>query len=136
MSTTALLFILWAGLLAIVYGIVSTRWIKALPAGSDRVQEIASAIQEGARAYLNRQYMTISFAGGVMFLLIGYFLDWATAIGFLVGAVLSGAAGYIGMNVSVMANSRTYLAVMLASATGRSAPSAPMRNSIVMRRWP
>ncbi len=107
MSTTAFLFIIWAGLLAIVYGIVSTRWIKALPSGGDRVQEIASAIQEGARAYLNRQYTTISVAGGVLFLLLGYFLDWATAFGFALGAVLSGAAGYIGMNVSVMANSRT-----------------------------
>jgi len=107
MSTTSLLFILWAGLLAIVYGIVSTRWIKALPAGNERVQEISSAIQEGARAYLNRQYTTIAMAGGVLFLLVGYFLDWWTALGFAIGAVLSGAAGYIGMNVSVMANSRT-----------------------------
>ena len=107
MSTTSLLFILWAGLLAIVYGIVSTRWIKALPSGNERVQEISSAIQEGARAYLNRQYTTIAMAGGVLFLLVGYFLDWWTALGFAIGAVLSGAAGYIGMNVSVMANSRT-----------------------------
>jgi K(+)-stimulated pyrophosphate-energized sodium pump len=107
MSTTSLLFILWAGLLAIVYGIVSTRWIKALPAGNERVQEISAAIQEGARAYLNRQYTTIAIAGGVLFLLVGYFLDWWTALGFALGAVLSGAAGYIGMNVSVMANSRT-----------------------------
>jgi K(+)-stimulated pyrophosphate-energized sodium pump len=107
MSTTSLLFLLWAGLLAIVYGIVSARWIKALPAGSERVQEIASAVQEGARAYLNRQYTTIGIAGGILFLLIGYFLDWGTAFGFALGAVLSGAAGYIGMNVSVMANSRT-----------------------------
>jgi len=107
MSTTVLLFIIWAALLAIVYGIVSTRWIRGLPSGSERVQEIAAAVQEGARAYLNRQYTTIGLAGIVLFLLIAWFLDWGTAIGFALGAVLSGAAGYIGMNVSVMANSRT-----------------------------
>ena len=107
MSTTQLLFIIWAALLAVVYGIVSTRWIKGLPSGHDRVQEIAAAISEGARAYLARQYKTIAFAGVIVFLAIGYFLDWTTAIGFAVGAILSGAAGFIGMNVSVMANSRT-----------------------------
>jgi K(+)-stimulated pyrophosphate-energized sodium pump len=107
MTTTQLLFIIWAALLAVVYGIVTTRWIKALPAGKDRVQEIAAAISEGARAYLARQYKTIAFAGGIIFLVIGYFLDWTTAIGFAIGAILSGAAGFIGMNVSVMANSRT-----------------------------
>jgi K(+)-stimulated pyrophosphate-energized sodium pump len=107
MTTTQLLFIIWAALLAVVYGIVTTRWIKRLPSGKDRVQEIAAAISEGARAYLARQYTTIAFAGGIIFLIIGYFLDWTTAIGFAIGAILSGAAGFIGMNVSVMANSRT-----------------------------
>ncbi len=107
MSTTQLLFIFWAALLALVYGIVTTRWIKRLPAGNERVQEISAAISEGARAYLSRQYKTIAFAGTIVFLAIGYFLVWSTAFGFLVGAVLSGAAGFIGMNVSVMANSRT-----------------------------
>ncbi len=107
MTTTQLLFIIWAALLAVVYGIVTTRWIKRLPSGKDRVQEIAAAISEGARAYLARQYTTIAFAGGIIFLVIGYFLDWTTAIGFAIGAILSGAAGFIGMNVSVMANSRT-----------------------------
>ena len=107
MSTTQLLFIIWAALLAVVYGIVSTRWIKRLPSGGDRVQEIAEAISEGARAYLARQYKTIAFAGIIVFLAIGYFLDWTTAIGFAIGAIFSGAAGFIGMNVSVMANSRT-----------------------------
>ncbi|HEC27260.1 MAG TPA: sodium-translocating pyrophosphatase [Gammaproteobacteria bacterium] len=107
MSTTQLLFIIWAALLAVVYGIITTRWIKGLPSGNERVQEIAAAISEGARAYLTRQYKTIAFAGTIVFLAVGYFLAWSTAFGFLVGAVLSGAAGFIGMNVSVMANSRT-----------------------------
>jgi K(+)-stimulated pyrophosphate-energized sodium pump len=104
---TELWFALACAALAIGYGVVSVKWILSQPDGNDRMREIAQAVQEGASAYLNRQYTTISLVGVILTVVLYYFLGWATALGFLIGAVFSGLAGYIGMHISVRANVRT-----------------------------
>ena len=104
---TLLIAVLVCSLVGIAYGIVSIFSIVSKPMGNDAMIKIAKAIQDGAIAYLSRQYLAISIVGIVLFILIGFFLSWPTAIGFAIGAIFSGAAGYIGMHVSVRANSRT-----------------------------
>jgi len=103
----ALVLSIVAGAIAIVFGVFSTLWITKQPAGNERMQEIAGAIQEGAAAYMNRQYMTIAVVGVVLTIVLAFGIGMASAIGFVIGAVFSALAGYIGMYVSVRANVRT-----------------------------
>ncbi|MFQ5642467.1 MAG: sodium-translocating pyrophosphatase [Thiogranum sp.] len=105
--STELIFALVCAGAAIAYGVFSMQWILAKPTGNDRMREIAGAIQEGAQAYLNRQYTTVGMAGVVLFALVGIFIGWPAATGFAIGAIFSGLAGYIGMNISVRSNLRT-----------------------------
>ncbi len=103
----AIIFVLLPAIAAIVYGGVLIGWILKQPTGTDRMQAIAKAVQEGARAYLKRQYRTVAFVAIVVFILLWIFLGWKTGLGFVLGAVFSGVAGYLGMTISVKANIRT-----------------------------
>ena len=102
-----ILLAILAGFAAVAYGLYSIKWILSLPPGNDKMQEIGKAVQDGASAYLNRQYKTIGIVGAGLFVVILLFIDANTAIGFAIGAILSGATGFIGMNISVRSNTRT-----------------------------
>lgn len=106
-SGMALWLAVGASLLAVIYGIFTARWVIKQPAGNDKMQEISAAITEGANAYMNRQYATIGMVGVVLFAVVGLLINWASAAGFAIGAILSALAGYVGMYVSVRANVRT-----------------------------
>src|SRR6202046_3360516 len=115
---TTLWLIVLCGVLAIIYAIWATSAVLRADAGSAKMQEIAAAVREGAQAYLRRQYTTIAIVGVVIFIIVGIFLGWLVGIGFAVGPTLSGATGFIGMNVSVRANVRTAQAAISSLAGG------------------
>ncbi|MCG8547009.1 MAG: sodium/proton-translocating pyrophosphatase, partial [Alphaproteobacteria bacterium] len=115
-----LVFVIVCGLLGIAYGVYASRAVLGASPGNERMQEIAGAIQEGASAYLNRQYATIGLVGIVIAIILFFLLGWQVAVGYLIGAILSGAAGYIGMHISVRANVRTTEAARTGLAEGLS----------------
>jgi K(+)-stimulated pyrophosphate-energized sodium pump len=115
---TTLWLIVLCGVLALIYAIWATSWVMRANPGSEKMQEIASAVRVGAQAYLRRQYTTIAIVGIVIFVIVGFLLGWLVAVGFAIGAILSGAAGFIGMNVSVRANVRTAQAAISSLAGG------------------
>jgi len=124
----ALGLIILCGALSLVYGGYTVTKLMAADSGSARMQEISAAVREGAQAYLKRQYATIAVVGVVVFIVLGLLLSWTVAIGFLIGAILSGAAGFIGMNVSVRANVRTAQA---GDAIARRGPRRRLQGSSV-----
>ena len=126
MHHPVLLGLVGAGV-AVGYGLYLTWWLLQQPAGNERMREISRAVQEGAAAYLKKQYTTIAIVAIVPFLVLGLYnkLGWGTAFGFLIGAVLSSAAGFIGMNVAVRSNSRTAEAAVAASSRRSTSPSGP-----------
>ncbi len=128
------MLIFGCGVIALIYGLLTSLHIMSASAGNAKMQEIAAAIQEGAKAYLNRQYMTISVVGVVICIALGLLLGLHVAIGFVIGAVLSGLAGYIGMNVSVRANVRTAAAAQksLKAALGISFKSGAITGMLVV----
>ena len=115
---TTLWLIVLCGVLALIYAIWATSWVMRANPGSEKMQEIAAAVRVGAQAYLRRQYTTIAIVGIVIFVIVGFLLGWLVAVGFAIGAILSGAAGFIGMNVSVRANVRTAQAAISSLAGG------------------
>src|SRR5271167_4591460 len=114
----AYIIVIACGIIALIYGVVTTRQVLAADAGNARMQEISAAVREGASAYLNRQYTTVAIVGVVILILLSLLLGIRVGIGFAIGAVLSGAAGYVGMNVSVRANVRTAQASRQGLAAG------------------
>src|SRR5437879_12070601 len=125
---SAYILVIACGLLALADGVVTGRGVLAANAGNARMQEISGAVQVGANAYLNRQYRTIAVVGVVVLIILGITLGLRVAIGYLIGAVLSGAAGYIGMNVSVRANVRTAQAARSGLAAGLDIAFRPARS--------